>query len=227
MAGGCLLFALFLLEQRFAGSPLLDLAFFRNVTFSMSNLAALLHYSSTFAISFLLSLYLQLVRGLDEMSAGLVLLLQPVVMALFSPSAGKISDRFQARLVASFGMAMTSLWIFLLSSLEKDTPFSLVGGALLVVGIGFAFFSSPNSNAIMGSVRSDQLGVASSFMAIMRIFGQAISMAVVTLLLQGYVVSGGGMEDYLASLLQGIHGILRLFAGICCVGVAVSLMRGK
>ncbi len=85
---GTVLLLMFLLRQKQSASPLLNVSLFRNVIFAMSNLAAFLHYSATFSISFLLSLYLQLVRGLDEMTAGSILLLQPVMMALLSPAAG-------------------------------------------------------------------------------------------------------------------------------------------
>ncbi|MGB5879108.1 MAG: MFS transporter, partial [Thermoanaerobaculia bacterium] len=86
--------------------PVLEIDLFRhNTVFSMSNLAALINYAATFAVGFLLSLYLQRVRGLAPQDAGLVLIAQPVVQALVSPLAGKLSDRSEPRTVASLGMA--------------------------------------------------------------------------------------------------------------------------
>ncbi len=223
---GALLTVLFLLRQVRAESPILDVSLFRNVVFAMSNLASFLHYSSTFSISFLLSLYLQLVRGLDEVTAGSILLLQPVMMAVLSPSAGTLSDKFQPRIVASIGMGITAAGIFLLSLLQMDTPFLFVGGALVVVGVGFALFSSPNGNAIMSSVEPKQLGIASSIMAFTRIFGQAMSMTIVTLLLRAYVLAEMG-DGYAESLSHGIQGIFHLLVIICCIGTGISLMRGR
>jgi len=68
-----------------AESPVLDINLFRNNrVFTFSNLAALINYSATFAVAFFLSLYLQYVRGLSPQEAGLILVCQPVVMAVFS-----------------------------------------------------------------------------------------------------------------------------------------------
>ncbi len=123
-------------------------------------------------------------------------------------------------------MGFTAAGILCLSRLQADTSFYLVGGTLLLIGTGFAFFSSPNGNAIMSSVESKQLGIASSVMAFMRIFGQAMSMTMVTLLLRQYVLQDAG-AGYRESLLQGIQSIFLLFGFICCAGVGISLMRGK
>ncbi len=223
---GTLLLLLFFLRQHRVSSPLLDISLFRNVIFAMSNLTAFLHYSATFSVSFLLSLYLQVVRGLDEITAGSILLLQPVMMAILSPAAGGLSDKIQPRIIASIGMGITAGGIFSLSLLQGDTSFYMVGGTLLLIGTGFAFFSSPNGNAIMSSVEPKQLGIASSVMAFMRIFGQAMSMTMVTLLLRQYVLQDAGI-GYRDSLLQGIQSIFQVFGFICCAGVGISLMRGK
>ena len=108
LLAGLIFLALFLWQERRASTPLLHLSLFANTVFAMSNLAAFLNYSATYAIGFLLSLYLQLVRGLDASTAGVVLLLQPLMMAILSPIAGALSDKHEPRLVASFGMALTT-----------------------------------------------------------------------------------------------------------------------
>ncbi len=226
LGGGFLLSILFLWKQMQEKSPLLDIRLFRNVVFAMSNLASFLHYSSTFSISFLLSLYLQIIRGLDAVTAGSILLLQPIMMALLSPLAGSLSDKFQPRIVASAGMGLTAMGIFALSLLREDTPFSMVGAVLLLVGTGFAFFSSPNSNAIMSSVEPRQFGIASSVMSLMRILGQAMSMVLVTLLMKNYVLPELD-PHYAESLSRGIRDTFHIFVLACCVGTFISMMRGK
>ena len=129
-------------------------------------------------------------------------------------------------MTVSIGMGITAAGIFLLSLLQMDTLFVFVGGALVVVGVGFALFSSPNGNAIMSSVEPKQLGIASSIMAFTRIFGQAMSMTIVTLLLRAYVLEEMG-AGYTESLSQGIQGIFHLLVIICCIGTGISLMRGR
>ncbi|MBR6268129.1 MAG: MFS transporter, partial [Selenomonadaceae bacterium] len=210
--------SLFLLENRRSKAPLLDFSLFRNVIFAMSNAAAFLHYSATFAISFLMSLYLQVIRGFDEVTAGTILLLQPIMMASLSPTAGKLSDKFEPRLVASMGMGMTALGLFALSRCDIDTDLRIVGAILLFIGTGFAFFSAPNSSAIMGSVPPKEFGIASSIMSMMRIFGQSMSMVLVTLLISAYVLPAYE-TGYVESLAAGIQKIFTLFSLICAIGV--------
>ncbi len=223
---GFLLLLAFLWRQKKAESPLLELSLFRNTVFTMSNLAALLQYSSVFAISFLMSLYLQLIHGMDEMTAGLILLSQPVIMVILSPQAGMLSDRYQPRWVASTGMLLTALGLFLLSCLEMEAPLWHVVGALVVCGAGVAFFSSPNGNAIMGSVESRQLGIAASVMSLTRVSGQAVSMAIVTIFLHSNVLPETD-PGYLESLYREIVQLFQFFVVLCCVGAWVSLMRGN
>ncbi|MGB6642666.1 MAG: MFS transporter, partial [Thermoanaerobaculia bacterium] len=160
--------------------PVLEIDLFRhNTVFALSNLAALINYAATFAVGFLLSLYLQKVRGLAPQDAGLVLIAQPVVQALVSPLAGKLSDRSEPRTVASLGMAITFLGLVLLVFLDDTTPLRLVVGCLAVLGLGFGIFSSPNTNAIMGSVERRFFGVAGAMVGTMRQMGMMVSMGLV------------------------------------------------
>ena len=109
VAAGLALLGAFILWEKRVAAPVLDVRLFRaNRVFAFSNAAALINYSATSAVAFLLSLYLQYVKGLPPQKAGLVLVAQPVVMALFSPLAGKASDRIEPRIVASVGMAISS-----------------------------------------------------------------------------------------------------------------------
>ena len=101
-------------------SPLMNIKLFRTSTvFAYSNLAALIHYSATFSVGFLLSLYLQYIPGYGAQNAGIILIAQPIVMAVFSPYAGRLSDRIEPRMVASIGMALTALGLFLLVLLDE------------------------------------------------------------------------------------------------------------
>ena len=226
LAGGLVLMVFFVVQQLHCRTPLVDLSMFRNPLFAMSNLAAVLNYSATFAISFMMSLYLQLLRGFDAVSAGVVMLIQPLVMALLSPMAGSLSDHHAPAVVASAGMMMTTVGLFVFSQLTVDTPLLIVALNFAFIGVGFAFFSSPNSNAVMGAVAPEFYGVASSILSLMRISGQALSMAVVTLLLSLYtlpVVS----PDYLDSLLAATRFVFLIFTAVCLAGVGASLVRGR
>ena len=203
LLAGLVFLALFLWQERRASTPLLHLSLFANTVFAMSNLAAFLNYSATYAIGFLLSLYLQLVRGLDASTAGVLLLLQPLMMAILSPIAGALSDKHEPRLVASFGIA----------------------AACVIIGIGFGFFSPANNNAIMGAVSKKLYGVASSMVSVMRLSGQAVSMAVVTLLLAQATLPAAA--DWTEELSAAIRLIFSCLTVSCAAGVVASLMRGR
>lgn len=221
-----ILFLLFIYEQKKVASPLVDLSIFRNTVFTMSNIAALIHYSATFALGFVLSLYLQLVRGMDAFTAGGFLLIQPFIMTIVSPKAGALSDKFSSRLIASLGMGMMMIGLFAFSFLDKDTSFYLIGINLAFIGLGFGLFASPNNNAIMGAVEAKFYGVASSILAVMRLTGQAISMSLVTLLLS--IFTAEAIEsNYVDILLHSFKYIFILFGFLCIIALFVSLMRGK
>lgn len=225
LLSGLVFLALFLWQERRARTPLLKLSLFKNTVFAMSNLASFLNYSATYAIGFLLSLYLQLVRGLDASTAGVILLLQPLTMAILSPIAGALSDKYEPRLVASFGMTLTTAGIACFSLLDADTPLPLVAASCVLVGVGFGFFSPSNNNAIMGAVSKRLYGVASSMVSVMRLSGQAVSMAVVTVLLAHAALHEAA--DWAAELAAAIRLIFSCLTVSCVVGVAASLARGK
>jgi EmrB/QacA subfamily drug resistance transporter len=209
-------------------NPVLNLNLFRNNRpFAFSNLAALINYSSVSAIAFLLSLYLQYIKALTPKQAGLVLVSQPVVQAVFSPVAGWISDRIEPRLVASAGMTFTAVGLGILALLSADTPFGVIVACLMLLGFGFALFSSPNMNAIMGSVERRFYGVASGTLGTMRLVGQTFSMGVVTLL---FALMIGRVEitpDYYPLFLTSMKTAFAIFAVLCVGGIFASLVRGK
>ncbi|MGB5816091.1 MAG: MFS transporter [Thermoanaerobaculia bacterium] len=208
--------------------PVLEIDLFRhNTVFALSNLAALINYAATFAVGFLLSLYLQKVRGLAPQDAGLVLIAQPVVQALVSPLAGKLSDRSEPRTVASLGMAITLVGLVLLVFLDDTTPLRLVVGCLAVLGLGFGIFSSPNTNAIMGSVERRFFGVAGAMVGTMRQMGMMVSMGLVMTVLAVLMGSAEISGQNQALFLEAMRISFGLFAGLCFGGIFASLARGR
>lgn len=208
--------------------PLLNIDLFRaNRVFAFSNLAAFVNYSATFAVSFLLSLYLQYIKGMSAQAAGVVLVTQPAVQALFSPLAGRLSDKVEPRVVASVGMSVTVLGLLVCSLFTYHTPLSLIVGSLAVLGFGFALFSSPNTNAIMGSVDRQYYGVASGMVGTMRLMGQMLSMGVTVLAFALYLGSARISEQSYPLFLESLRVIFLCFVFLCGVGVVASLYRGR
>ncbi|HSK10857.1 MAG TPA: MFS transporter [Vicinamibacterales bacterium] len=219
---GGLAAAAFIRRERTTSNPVLDLDLIaRNRVFAFSNLAALINYAATYAVAFLLSLYLQNVRGFGAQDAGLLLVVQPIVQAVVSPFAGRLSDRVPPRLVASAGMAVIVLGLVALALIGPATPLSWIGGGLATLGIGFGLFSSPNTSAVMGSVARAQYGVASATLATVRMTGQAFSMGIAMLVFALAGPQGGTVG------LPALRISFAVFAGLCLLGTFASLARGK
>lgn len=198
-----------------------------NRVFALSNLAALIHYSATYAVTFLLSLYLQYVKGLGPQYAGMVLVSQPVVQAVLSPLAGRLSDKMEPRLLASIGMGITVLSLALFSFLTKDTSLMLVLVNLVFLGVGFALFASPNVNAIMGAVEKRFYGVGSGILATSRMVGQVFSMGFTLVAFSVLLGTSQITPDIYPAFLKAVKVLFVIFAVLCIGAIAASLARGK
>ncbi len=228
MAGGGLALTLFWLLESRSEKPVIDTKLYtKNRLFSYSNLAALINYSATFAIVFLLSLYLQKIQGLTPRDAGIILVAQPAVMAIFSPVAGRLSDRIQPRILTSLGMSMCTVGLIAFGLLSTTSPLWLIVTILIWVGFGFALFSSPNMNTIMSSVNKKQYGLASGSAATMRVLGQIVSMTIATLFFAG-LFQGKAVEHVSdASFMKAVNYGFFSFAAISILGIYFSAYRGK
>ncbi len=209
-------------------NPIFKLDLFReNRVFAFSNLTALISYSATSAVAFLLSLYLQHIKALSPQDAGLILIAQPIVQTIFSPIAGILSDRIEPRIVASSGMMFTTLGLFVLIFLGADSGFSFIISALVILGFGFAFFSSPNTNAVVSSVEKRYLSLASGSLGTMRMVGSMTSMGIATLVFTLFIGEVQITPEVHSAFMKGIKTAFIIFTVLCFGGIFASLVRGK
>lgn len=226
--GGVIGLSAFIRWEMRTRSPVLDMSLFRNSkAFTFSNLAALINYSATWAVSLLISLYLQYLKGFNPASAGLILIAMPAMQAFFSPLAGRLSDRIEPRLIASAGMALTDIGLIIFIFLDAETPLALIIGNLVLMGLGFAFFSSPNTNAVMSSAPKTAYGVASATLATMRQVGMVFSMGVAMLMFTLYIGRVQITPEYYPLFQQSMQTSFIIFAVLCFGGIFASLARGK
>ncbi|HNQ25472.1 MAG TPA: MFS transporter [Methanoregulaceae archaeon] len=219
---------IFVLYELRVPLPVLDLSLFtKNRVFAFSNLAALISYCATYAVTFLLSLDLQLTRGFSPEQAGGILIVLPAVQALLSPVAGRLSDRIDSQVLASIGIALTAVGMFPLVFISESTPVLYLIACLVVLGAGFGIFSSPNINAIMSSVEKRYLGVASGMNGTVRLVGQMLSMGIVMMLFSLFIGPVMITPEYFPEFLQSLHYAFLIFSLLSLVGVVASLMRGK
>ncbi|MBL1142801.1 MAG: MFS transporter [Proteobacteria bacterium] len=221
-------FAFFFLFEKVHKHPIFNVTlFFTNRIFTFSCLASLIIYTATFANVVQVSLYLQYLKEMSAASAGMIMMCQPLTMAIFSPLAGRLSDKIEARYLATAGMAVSCGGLLLLSNLQVDSSLDYLLGALVITGFGFSLFSSPNVNAIMGSVEKRSLGSANGVMATMRIFGQMTSMVLVTLV---FALIIGPVEIDVSNydaLEKAIRLTFSIAACLCLPGLYFSVARGK
>jgi EmrB/QacA subfamily drug resistance transporter len=223
---GCL--GIFIWWENKAQKPVLNMELFsKNRVFAFSSFAALINYGATFAVTFLLSLYLQYIKNLSPEDTGFVLVSRPIFMAIFSPLAGRLSDRIEPRIVASFGMAIVTVGLVLLGFINETTSILFIIFSQIFLGLGFALFSSPNTNAMMSSVEKKVYGVASAMVGTMRLIGQMLSMGIATLSLAIIVGPVVISPAYYGRFLKSVNICFFIFTGLCLIGVFASAVRGR
>jgi EmrB/QacA subfamily drug resistance transporter len=169
--------ALFVHTERRAQTPILNLALFRNRLFTFSNLSLFFITSTQSGITVLLPFYLQNLMKFTPTQMGWLLIGSSVVIILFAPLAGWLSDRFGSRLLCSIGTAIVVLGQYLIGSFTLESSiFELVLPQILI-GLGWALFNSPNQSAIMSAVSRDQVGAASGMTVTTARVGGAIGIA--------------------------------------------------
>lgn len=215
------LFIFYTFEKR-TDSPVMNIELFRNRIFAMNNVAAFINYSAGVSIVFILSLYLQYIYRMDPRGAGLILSVQPILMVVFSPVAGKLSDEVHPASVATVGMILSSVALFILSSLSKGSSLLLVVLALGVMGVGFAFFSSPNTNLIMSNVEEKSYGLASATISTMRVLGQMVGMGIVLFTLAVFLGSSNMVSAHPEEFLMSLKLSFMLFGCFSLIGAYVS-----
>lgn len=201
--------------------------FLENKVFRLSSVSALINYSATFAISFMLSLYLQYVRGMSPRDAGLILIVQSVVQAVASLKSGSLSDKMSATFLATLGMSIIAVGLIGLCFISESTNLYFLGGLLVLLGLGFGIFSSPNTNIIMSSVEKKYYGLASATMGTMRLTGQAFSMGIAIMAIS-LIVGDVKLSPAVHNELIGSMRITFIICFVLCVcGIYASSVREK
>lgn len=208
-------------------NPVLDVNIFKNKSFTSNNIAAFINYSSGIPIVFILSLYLQYIKGFNPQDAGLILAVQPICMTIFSPFAGNLSDKIEPRKVASAGMVVTAIGLIFFAVTDEVTSIWITIIGLIFVGLGFALFSSPNTNAVISSIEERQYGVASATLTTMRVMGQMFGMGITTLILAIILGNVNITSGNYGLFLESAKISFTIFAFLCFIGSFLSLVKGK
>ncbi|HYC19612.1 MAG TPA: MFS transporter [Candidatus Bathyarchaeia archaeon] len=208
--------------------PLLDMSLFeRNRAFICALLAVLFYQSAAYGVDFLVSVHLQTVAGLNAFEAGVILGTIPAITVIFSPLAGKFSDRIEPRLLASAGLGAVTVGLLFFSTLSLSTAVAYAALYLLILSVGAALFVAPNTNAAMFTIDRRLYGVGSSTLVTMRLIGQTLSVTLIGAVSVIYVAEVELKPENFTQLLSSSDTAFLLFAALCSIGVACSLARGK
>ena len=228
---GLILFAVFVWYELRNTHPLLHVRlFFENKRFARSSYAALLNYAAVYAVTYMVSLYLQSIGHLNAAEAGMIMLFQPLLQVIATPIAGKISDKVDAKYLVTAGMILTIFGLVFLSGLGLSM--TNVAGYIMItqvfIGLGAALFSAPNTSTIMSSVSPAEYSMASSVVSVVRQVGMLISMAVCMAAISFFV---GGTDmlgpDMYAQFVEALRVSMLISAGLAVVGVFFSWFRGQ
>ena len=197
--------------------PLIPVKIFAaNTAFTMSSLAAMMNFSATFGVGFVLSLFLQMNMGFDSRMTGLMICIQTGLMVLLAPRMGALSDRFNPALFARWGMLLSGTGFLCIAyGTSSESTFTIAIG-LAILGIGVSCFAAPNNSMIMSSVPKTYIGFASSTISTVRLLGQTISMALIGVIL-AYTIEGRTtlqMMEYNSTIALVVFGIICLVGAI-------------
>ncbi|MDR1130105.1 MAG: MFS transporter, partial [Prevotellaceae bacterium] len=227
-AAGIVCVIVFVICELKEKQPIFNVRIFSgNKIFGLSCLSALVNYACTSAVAFMLSLYLQYIRGFTPQNAGLILIVQACVQCVTSFYAGRLSDRLNPATLATSGMGIIVVGLTGLIFVTPCSSMAFIVLLLFLLGFGFGLFSSPNSNVIMSSVDKKYYGQASATMGTMRLTGQAFSMGIATMAISlsmgNRIITPELHEDFMKSF----HITFIIFTVLCMAGTYTSSFRLK
>jgi len=188
---GAVCAVLFVAREMTAKQPLIDFHLFRtNSMFFSTNFAALFLYMSSYATLILLSFYLELILRLTPLTAGLLITLEPVSVAIFSLFGGWLADRTGSRDQAIAGLAIVAVALLLLSTISEVSTTYFLGFLFAMLGAGVGLFAPSNTNANLASVPPKDRAMSNGILGMMRFTGQSLSLTIGTVLLGLYLFGG-------------------------------------
>ncbi len=218
----------FVHHQRRVEKPLINIKALRaNRVFSYSLVSSVMMYASMFPLSFMLSLYLQYIGGYSPSTTGQIMIVQALVMAFAAPFSGRLSDRYEARIIATAGCLVVTLGFLLLCLLGIRSSLWLILTGQFFIGLGFGFFSTPNTNAAMGSLKLGRVGIASAVINLSRSMGNLLGMGLVTLLFSLNMGDEVIRPELYDNLLLALRMALIMAAAFTLVGAFYSFNRGN
>ena len=215
LLGGLVACVVFIRRQNRMAAPMLPVDLFRKPAFALSVATSVCSYSAQTVALLVLPFYFAVAGGMSQSRIGLLITPWPAVVVIVAPIAGRLSDKYSAGLLGGLGLAVLTAGMLLLLALPADPPFLDVVWRMMVCGIGFGFFQSPNNRALISAAPRSRSGVASGVLSTARLTGQTIGgvmVAVIFALTHGNIGAGVGIALTVGAV----------FSGFACV---ISFLR--
>jgi EmrB/QacA subfamily drug resistance transporter len=224
-------FILFIIVEKKKENPLLQLEIFSNKLFSLSIFCAFITFIAIFCNNIILPFYLQDVMNYSPQNAGLILMVNPLILIVASPASGALSDKIGSEVLTFIGLMLVSLGLFLMSTFNVDSSFLTMIIFIAVMSMGMGLFQPPNNSLIMSTVPKDKLGIAGSINALVRNIGMVCGIALATTLLysmMSYVI-GYRVTDYVPgrndAFVYGMRAVYIAAGVISLIGAFLTLLR--
>ena len=228
IGAGVAILVVFVKQQLRSRHPLIRFRAIReNRIFSRSLLCNLCIYASNYPFVFLFSLYLQFIAGMSPGKAGQLMVLQPIMMAVVAPVAGRLSDQFEPRLLATTGCLIMAAAFALLQGIGTQPSILYIGLSLVTLGLGFGLFTTPNNNAALSAMRKDRLGIGSALLNLARVMGNMIGTALVLSLVSLFIGHAQIRPEQYPALLSVIRLALTSSCILSLVAAWLSYARGN
>jgi EmrB/QacA subfamily drug resistance transporter len=179
-AGSAVLLAMFILRERTAEHPMLDVRLFRNMRFSAASGAVTISFFTLFGFIFLITQYFQVVRGYGPLSTGVHLL--PVALAVGAGSVAgtQFAVRFGTKLIVTTGaVAMAGFYAWVAATVSTTLSYNVIATQMVIYGLGLGLTSAPATESIMGAISRRKAGVGSAVNDSTRLIGGTLGVAVI------------------------------------------------
>lgn len=248
MGGGALLLGLFVLRELRAKYPLVDLSLFKIREFAAGQMAGTFATIAMASLTLLFPFYWQVLRGYSAEEAGILMLPMPLTLVVVAPIAGRISDKLGARGIASVGLGITAVGLFLISQITAAMPIWHVLWRLVIFGGGLGMFMPSNNNSVMSAAPAKRRGIASGLLGMFRYTGQSFGIAFAGTCFVSFAVSSSGfalhglplfpttgngavsqatMQAMAGAFMNGMRATALLAIPFVIIGVFLSLLRGS
>jgi len=192
IVGGLVVIVLFVLRQQHTRFPLVDLSLFRIRLFSSGLTAGIFATISLATLTLLFPFYWQGLRGYSAQTAGLLMMPIPFALMLSAPISGRLSDSLGARGIATAGLAVVMVGLFLISQITATMPLPQIVWRLIIFGLGLGMFTAPNNNSVMSAVPATKRGIASGLLGMSRYTGQSFGIAFGATIFVLFATAAGG-----------------------------------